>query len=324
MSNPNIAVVVPTIREESIKKWIAAWFPLLKRHDCRLIIVHDGDDPRVQEHSFDLDGKMFSSCSGFLLRNEWFLHIRNLIVTRSPAIRNLGFWCALQKPVDFIYTLDDDCYPVEGTDPIQDHIDTLNGSCGPQSREWQTTCTPFPRGLPYGIRSRQEFQIVVSHGVWSNVLDLDAPTQLVNGTSDKNASYWKGIIPWRTYFPFCGMNVMLRPKVLPYAYWAPVKLLPGAERFDDIWCGLWLKDHCDMHGWAIASGYSIIKHIRESNVFKNLQQEALGIEINETYWKDRTQSNAPKIVQDFLKKYDTMRVQWQQLLTEKLRGVECS
>ena len=43
----NIAVVIPSIRPESMKTFMAAWEHLFKKHSVVLITVLDGEEPTV-------------------------------------------------------------------------------------------------------------------------------------------------------------------------------------------------------------------------------------------------------------------------------------
>jgi reversibly glycosylated polypeptide/UDP-arabinopyranose mutase len=156
---------------------------------------------------------------------------------------------------------------------------------------------------------------MVSHGVWSGIPDVDAPTQL---TGLPEAPVWAAVypIPKGIFAPLCGMNIAFRRPVLPFAYWAPAARLKGAERFDDIWMGLYLKRACDQRNWAILSGGASVKHERASDVFKNLQQEARGIEINETLWRDL--DRPPEGCRDFFEDYARQRQRWEALISKWL------
>lgn len=206
----------------------------------------------------------------------------------------------------------------------------------------------YLRGFPYGIRD--EAQVMVSHGVWVNVPDFDGKTQLelgkcqrcdgtggckvaggvamdcdevecvkCNGTGYDRSKlpyslpYFRGPVPKGCYFPFCGMNVMIRKEALPYLYFAPMGMDSGYKpkwiddatdpagamaevmgdgdaglnRFADIWCGILLKRHCDAVGWAIYTGASTVIHTRASDPHKNVEQEKLGMEWNEWAWQSQ-------------------------------------
>lgn len=269
MGDSKIACVIPTIRPEMHAHFVEAWKHLFDKHNVTPVTVWDGDEPYVEcgeDSHWVNDEKKFNK----------------LVSNRCAAVRNLGFsFVAERLPnIEYIITLDDDEEPIG--DPIQDHIDALNMRV-PIS--WFPTTliekpTDYMRGFPYGVRT--EAQVMISHGVWHNNLDYDAPTQLLKTT---DPAFYKGPIPKGVFFPFCGMNVAFRREVLPYIYYAPVGQFKGAERFDDIFGGLEIKKDMDRLGHAIVSGYATTNHTRASNVFKNLEHESVGIRKNEEYWK---------------------------------------
>ena len=254
-----IAVVVPTIRLETISIFQEAWKPLFDKHNVELILVVDGDKPFIF-HKGKIELKS------------------NLVSNYCAGVRNLGFlYISKYLPdIKYVITLDDDETPLG--DPIQAHIDALNMRV-PIS--WLSTATDYMRGFPYGVR--EEAQVMLSHGVWEGNYDWDAPSQLLK--KDKKVEFYKGVIPKGIFFPMCGMNLAFRIEALPYIYFAPVGQYKGAERFDDIWAGLEIiKDFAELN-WGIVSGYSKVLHTRASNVFTSLEKEAVGIRKNEEYWK---------------------------------------
>ncbi|KAJ8465181.1 hypothetical protein OPV22_027733 [Ensete ventricosum] len=84
------------------------------------------------------------------------------------ACRCFGYMISKKK---YIYTIDDDCFVAKD----------------PSVHEGSPT--------------------VVSHGLWLNIPDYDAPTQLVK-PCERNTRYVDAIltIPKGTLFPLCGMN----------------------------------------------------------------------------------------------------------------------
>jgi len=266
-----ICIVIPTIRKEMHAKFISAWFHLIEKHNVEVVTVWDGDNPIVEHNdkTYSLDEIMGGN--------------KDLISNKCAASRNLGFaYVAKYMPnIEYIYTLDDDEEPVD--DPIEAHIKALEQRV-PIS--WMSTTiinkgTDYMRGFPYGVRT--EAEVVVSHGVWINNPDYDAPTQL---HADNKVEFYKGVIPKGIFFPFCGMNVAFKRKALPLMYYAPVGQYKGAERFDDIFGGLEIKKDIDELGYAIVTGHATTDHTRASNVFKNLVNEAVGIGKNEVYWQE--------------------------------------
>lgn len=272
-----IAVVIPTIRPESMERFLEAWDSLFAKHDVVLVVVKDGENPVVEvPNGGDEDGNALVKTYTV---DEIMGKFKDCIVNFNGGIRNLGFaYVAKYLPeVSFIYTLDDDTLPVG--DPIQDHLDIL-GKEVPVS--WMSTASEYMRGFPYQVRN--EAEVVLSHGVWDNVADWDAPTQLVKGAHRK-VDFPKVPIPKGTYFPMCIMNVMFKRKMLPYMFQAPPAPELHIGRTDDIYCGILAKREIDANGWAAVTGYARIFHERESNVYKNLEEEAVTIKLMETFWQ---------------------------------------
>lgn len=257
----NIAIVLPSHRQDLTDSFLRDWQHLFDKHDVEFILVDDeGELPQVIHNGVYVD-----------LQNE-------LVTNHCAGVRQLGFlYVAKSLPdVEYIITLDHDTSPIG--DPIQDHIDALSIRV-PIS--WFSTASDYMRGFPYAVR--EEAPVMLSHGVWEGVYDWDAPSQLHK--RDKKVDLYKGIIPKGIFFPMCGMNLGFRREALPYVFFAPVGKYKGAERFDDIWAGLEVvKSFRDLN-WGIVSGYAKIQHLRASNVFQSLEKEAVGIRMNEVYWK---------------------------------------
>jgi reversibly glycosylated polypeptide/UDP-arabinopyranose mutase len=285
----NIAVVVPTVREEKYKDFVKAWTPLFSKHNVNLITVWDGEYPKVVFKHHDAENAR--------LVKDVMGKYSDLIYNFNDGVRNLGFaYVAKYLPdVDVVLTLDDDTLP-DG-DTIQDHVNVLNSRV---MTSWMATCTPFPRGVPYNARSESE--VVLSHGVWQGVKDWDAPTQLTMGNRD--AVFYKGAIPKGVMYPMCGMNIAFKRKLLPYMYFAPMGPRVGLDRFADIWLGIESKKIIDQKGWATVTGHASVRHERASNVFTNLIKEAKGLKMNEEYGKD-----------DYFKLYYEQRKRWKEYVS---------
>lgn len=290
-----IAMVVPTIRPESMDAFEDNWSQLIEKHEAVLIKIQDGDTPKI-----------------FINNKEtpYPQEIMELVFNKNDGVRNLGFYAISEflPEVDYIITLDDDTKPIG--DPIQDHIDALNKRV-PVS--WFShTGEDYMRGFPYGIR--EEAEVVLSHGVWEGVKDWDAPTQLVQG--NKDVEFYKGPIPKGVYYPMCGMNIAFKRKMLPYMYFAPMGYRVDMDRFADIWLGITSKRVIDKKGWAVVTGYAKVRHDRASNVWKNLQKEAKGLELNETFWTGCVKDN-------YFRLYANLRKRWE-LLIESYENQRCN
>jgi len=290
-----IAVVVPTCRPDRKQEFLESWSEQFRKHSCSVVIVNDGDPPKVE-----IDG-VFCGTPESLIEGQY----RDLIVNRNPAVRMLGF-VAVKKLIpdaEVIVTLDDDLTP--GGDTIGDHVAALARSVPVSWLSSTADGSPYMRGFPYWVR--KERPVWVSHGVWTNIPDLDAPSQLVLGDSPE-VEFYRGPVPRGVYFPFCGMNVAFRVDALPLMYWAPVARFRGAERFDDIWLGINLVRELDAAGAAMVTGQASCVHTRLSNTFKNLQMECVGIELNEHYWQAKPEGI------EWFDTYDILRAKWKSMI----------
>jgi hypothetical protein len=266
MAIKNIAVVVPSHKQELTDKFLENWEWLFNRHNVEFILIDDSE-----EIPFVVFGED---------KEKWYADNYDLISNHCAGVRQLGFLYIAQNlpDIEYIITLDTDTSPIG--DPIQDHIDQLNSKVS--SLSWMNTIiNAFPRGYPYG--ERKGVPVKFSHGVWEGVPDLDAPTQLL--WDNRKIDFAIGKVPKGIFIPTCGMNIAFKRELLPYVFFAPVGQYKGAERFDDIWMGIELKKDMDKLNWAMVTGYARVNHLRASNVFISLEKEAVGIRKNEEYWQ---------------------------------------
>ena len=291
----NIAVVVPSHKQELTDLFLSHWQPLFDKHNVEFILVDDsGEKP-------------------FVVHNEVRTTTESDLVSNHCAgVRQLGFlYIAKSLPdVEYILTFDTDTAPIG--DPIQDHIDQLKRTV-PIS--WISTSTDmYMRGFPYGVR--EEAPVMMSHGVWEGIPDYDAPTQLLT-PKDFKPTYYKGVIPKGIFAPICGMNLAFRREALPYIYFAPVGQFKGCERADDIWGLLPTLADFGKLNWGTVTGYATVMHMRASNVFESMVKEAVGIKHNEHFWEDLDGYNADPWFGEFRKK----RKEWYELTIEHVNHI---
>jgi reversibly glycosylated polypeptide/UDP-arabinopyranose mutase len=280
MDSPkNVVIVVPTIRENSIKDFLTAWEREFKK--ATLVIVEDN-----AERTFDIKGGKnvehycHQDIDRDLGKDAW------IIPRKTDCVRSYGYFKAWQKKPDMMITLDDDCYPNEGQkDFIATHWARLQNP-GATSAWVSTLDGIIPRGVPYEPQNLERRRpCVLNHGLWNNVPDFDAPTQMLHMRNPRDFVWTDRTIPVGSYFPMCGMNVAIRRDAIPAFYFLLMNLKTyGFDRFGDIWAGVIIKKIADHLGWSINSGSPAIKHLRASNVWANLRKEAPGLGINETFW----------------------------------------
>ena len=299
---PSVVVVVPTIREIHIKRFLDAWIPIWSsqlEYDFQIVIVedHESQEFDLRLHDAEIHHYSWKDIKFDLGSLEW------IIPRRSDTVRSYGYYKAYQLRPDFIVTLDDDCLPYYGQDVVLGHIRNLT-SVHNEPAWYNTLEGKKPRGLPYFSRERQNrTRPVLSHGLWDNSLDFDAPTRLVEG-NDCACSIQhianNVIVPKGFYYPMSGMNLGWRTEITPIMYF----LLQGSivldcgqlmdlpfDRMGDIWCGIIAKKILDYLGQSVYTGRPYIHHNCASNVFVNLQREAKGLEVNECLWKQIDEIN---------------------------------
>jgi hypothetical protein len=270
-------IVIPTIRDLS---FLSEWREEFSPH--KIIVCEDHPEKQIELPSgFTFDHYSWKEMNEELGPSSW------IIPRFNASVRSFGYWKAWQENPDMIVTIDDDCYPLPAptnnghrTPFLETHWQNLQRKV---TLGWEKTADFHTRGFPYELRDRAP--VVVSHGLWCGVADLDAPTQLVEPYLQVPLQPGVKIMPRGTYFPMSGMNLAFRPEVAAAMYFLIMGRDWQFDRFDDIWAGVIVKKICDKLNWAMASGDPCVHHRRASNVFTNLKKEAAGIEANEYFWE---------------------------------------
>lgn len=278
----NIAVVVPTIREDCLKRWQDEWADDLA--GARVIIVEDNP-----ERTFAVTGGAEHYCwADFaeLGEDAW------IIPRRTSACRSYGYWKAWQGGAGIIWTLDDDCYPEDARRgsylAALEKILRSDRSQGGWVNTLPAEHGKYPRGFPYAIREQRR-PVMLHHGLWSGVPDFDGLTQQADPDFRLPPAQDVSVLPCGPFFPMCVMNLAFRADLAPASY----LLLMGQDgqggrwgfdRFDDMWAGLFVKRICDHLGWAVTSGAPSIRHSKASRAEDNIRLEAAGIAAHEDFW----------------------------------------
>lgn len=271
----NAVIVVPTIREQSINKWFQSWKKEFK--DAHVIVVEDNPWRSFSIHAHSLSYAHYSwhDIDQEFGDKSW------IFPRRSDCIRSFGIYKAWQQNPDLVITLDDDCY-VDDQDFIQTHASKLFDVEYPL-RWFQHAQTVKVRGVP---KELEKTRAVVNLGLWSNVPDLDASTQIENPDLRVQKSDFSFCAPFGYFVPISGMNLAFVKEAIPAAYFLLMGDKHGIDRFGDIWMGIFLKKICDHLGLYIVGGSPYVRHERASNALDNLAKERPGYSINELLWKD--------------------------------------
>ena len=307
----DICLVIPTIRENCFNDFVKRWSDVGLFDHVDLLVVEDNPTKTFKIQNSKSNGLpcrlghfSWKEITETLGDAEW------IIPRRSDTVRSFGYLEAWSQGYKYILTLDDDCYPCTEKDGLEytglqfinAHLRALEN----KSRWFNTLNSVKPRGIPFYNVGKSE-SVIVNHGLWTNVLDYDAPYQLANPIKEE-FSFDNRIVPSGMYFPMCGMNVMWKAEytVLMYHLLMGKRkfMLPMAgnragfdhvdehnliklpfDRFGDIWCGILMKKVADHLHLQVTTGMPYIRHERASNPFTNLKKEANGIEVNEDFWE---------------------------------------
>lgn len=274
-------LVIPTTRDLS---FLAEWGDEFR--DCHLVVVEDHPTQQLPTPKGNHQGVYHLTWKNIkqdFKKNEWIFSRHN------AGLRCYGFWKAYQLGADSIVTIDDDCYPAD-KNFIATHITNLSLRA---PTGWTTTYPHpdfvFTRGVPYTIRDKKP--VVISHGLWTNKIDLDAQTQLKHPNINMPPyPPFLQFIPPGSFFPMCSMNLAFRREAAPLMYFPPMGSDPagrpwGYDRFDDIWAGIFAKKIVDHLGWSITNGSPFVEHRKASDPHKNLKKEKGGLVINEDLWR---------------------------------------
>ncbi|KAK9840949.1 hypothetical protein WJX81_002065 [Elliptochloris bilobata] len=271
-------IVIPTIRD---LHFLEQWRPFFQRY--HLIVIQDGDpDRKIQvPPGFDVELYTRRDIERLLGDHAWCISFKD------SACRCFGFMVSKKK---YIYTIDDDCFVAKdpsGADisALEQHIRNLLTPSTPLF--FNTLYDPyasgadFVRGYPFSLR--EGCPTAISHGLWLNIPDYDAPTQMVKPL-ERNTRYVDAVltIPKGTLYPMCGMNLAFnRETIGPAMYFGLMGDGQPLGRYDDMWAGWCTKVICDHLGWGVKTGLPYIWHSKASNPFVNLRKEFKGI-----FWQE--------------------------------------
>jgi len=193
--------------------------------------------------------------------------------------KNKGVAEAMRRGADVVVILDGDCYPSAEATTLEQLAELHIAALEPQPVEMFATVTDPPsRGTPY-FETTIPMPVAASMGFWRRVGDYCAPRQLTYGALHPMNFHTAPI--FGRYFPLCGMNLAFRP-----AKWLPWCSFIDVPRFDDIWMGWLWQRHAYTCGWCFNLNGPLVTHSRQSNVWKNLADEATYLESNESLWID--------------------------------------
>jgi len=275
----DVDIVIPSIRDLD---FLEAWKEFFQ--EFHLVIIQDGNPEKFLKIPPWADYELYNRNDINKILGDKYSWI---ISSQDASIRNFGF---LVSKKTFIYTIDDDCLPAEDhkgqrINALFKHIQNLVTNSTPYF--FNTLYDPyengsdFVRGYPYSLR--QGVPTAISHGIWLNAPDYDAPTQLFK-VNERNTRFADVTltIPHGVLYPMCSMNVAFNRKLIGAAF---MQGLMGSgqpwARYDDMFAGWASKVIADHLGLGVKSGSPYIRHNKASNPFTNLKKEYMGL-----FWQE--------------------------------------
>jgi len=252
----------------------------LRRYDLKLYIVEDKDkrETSTPENLTNFVIYTHKDIKEDLGKDSW------IIPFNTSAIRSYGYYKAWKDGCDYIFTLDNDCYPEEEKYWIEGHLENLNRLV---TLDWESSVPDSKletRGFPYLIRDKSP--VGVSHGLWSNVPDFDGVDMLKKPNWRFRRETETKVIPRYSFYPMCGMNLAFIRDMAPLMYFGLQGPSWGFDQYDDIFGGIFSKKVMDHLGYGVISGYPSVEHRKQSNAFINLKKQAPGLLLNEHLWKE--------------------------------------
>jgi hypothetical protein len=218
---------------------------------------------------------------GWALRGDepWLVMQHDKDKEGSGVTKNKGVRRAMEMDANFVIVLDDDCFPSSEAASMSQLVQHHHHALQAQPVDlFEPVTSPHSRGTPYSTL-QATLPVAASMGFWYNVPDYCAVRQLTHGTS--GSMEFKRKTMYQRYFPLCGMNIAFNPHE-----WGPWCQFIDVPRFDDIWMGwLWQKEAYRRNCCFNLQGPNIL-HLRQSNVWQNLRDEANYLEENETLWRE--------------------------------------
>ena len=255
-------IVIPSIRNLDFLEYWREFF-----QGFHVILVQDGDPEKKLKVPEWVDYELYNrhDIEKALGDSQW------IISSRDASIRNFGFLLSKKR---YVYTIDDDCLPALDQNgfkinPLALHLRNLRSPSIPYF--FNTLYDPyvngsdFVRGYPYSLRSG--VATAVSHGIWLNAPDYDAPTQLLK-PRERNTRFLDVTltVPYGQLYPMCSMNVAFDRQLIGPAF---MQGLMGDgqpwARYDDMFAGWASKVVADHLRVGVKSGQPYVRHNKAWN-----------------------------------------------------------
>eukprot|EP01018_Ginkgo_biloba_P006810 Gb_38716 [translate_table: standard] len=274
-----ISVVHPDL------SFLEEWRPIFLPY--HLIIVQD---PELEEIVEVPSGFNYSVYTKQDMERILGAGVLSSLALRGHGCRSFGYLVSKKR---YIFSLDDDCLPAKDSsgnliNALEQHIANLKSPATPFF--FNTLYDPyrkgsdFVRGYPFSLR--QGVPCAVSCGLWMNLPDYDAPTQILK-PEERNTRYVDAImtVPTGSLLPMSGINIAFNREIIGPAMFSGLcrsgSSNPQLSRYDtleDIFCGLCCKIICDHLGYGVKTGLPYVWRKEVGDPMVSLRREFKGVQ----------------------------------------------
>lgn len=297
------SIVATTIGEgQFLDDYVAHFVKAEILGQTRFVVIPDKKTPqelylrcrRLRAQGVDIECPTLEEQEKYLAK----LGIADLIPYDSDNRRNIGFLMAWERGSDFMISIDDDNFPIDGHPFFQSH----SRVCSPKTLEptvesstgWLNICelltknperTIYPRGFPYRHRfeggeihqEQVEAAVRVNAGLWLGDPDVDSITRLTEDVKTVIMSRESVILGKNTWTPINTQNTAIHRDVIPTYYFIPMGYpISGLriDRYGDILSGYFCQACVKHMGDAVRVGSPLAEHRRNRHVLmRDLTQE---------------------------------------------------
>ncbi|ONK72560.1 uncharacterized protein A4U43_C04F20690 [Asparagus officinalis] len=278
-----VDIIIGALRPD-LTAFMEAWRAFFSKF--HLIVIKDPDMKEELKIPQGFDHKIYTKSD-----------MEKIIGTTSinfsgHSCRYFGYLVSSKK---YIISIDDNCFPAHDpnnniTDAVAQHLTNLQTPATPfffnTLYDPYTKGADFVRGYPFSLRVGVD--CALSCGLWLNIADYDAPTQIVK-PRERNTRYVDAVltVPLQTMMPASGINLGFNRELIGPA------LIPGFrlagegkvrwETMEDIWCGMCAKIVCDHLKLGVKSGLPYVHRGIEGgdNAMESLKKEWEGVKLME-------------------------------------------
>ncbi len=310
-NNQNVAICMTTIF--SLQDILDSYYKNISKFDhCGHVTIYIAGDnktpPESKQMAANITRQGLNTCYMSIGKQKDYLKkypdLAAIIPENSDNRRNVSFLMAIEEGADIIISVDDDNFPLEEIDFVEEHL-TVNQEVNlPEAvghSRWFNLCSLlepeipnlYARGFPYHARHPQTSKIDgkgsgkigVNVGLWKGDPDADAIGRLyasphITGANGQSVILGDGVLS-----PINTQNTALtRQAMAAYYYVRMGEDLRGMrlDRFGDIFSGYFLQVCVQAMGERIRIGSPLADHRRnDHNLFFDLYNELAGIMILE-------------------------------------------